>query len=80
MSLDIFAYLRVELSHLHEAILRVGIVVELIVGKKDILHINKQLESKFVRERPNIEKMNKTSQISRTHALIQVSDVMNLLV
>ena len=34
---------------------------------------NKQLEAKILGKRLNLEKMSKTSHISETHALIQVS-------
>ena len=35
---------------------------------------NKQLEAKILGKRLNLEKMSKTSHISETHALIQVSE------
>ena len=47
--------------------------------KKNILHINKHLEAKFLGKRLNLEKMFKTSHISQTHALIQVRSLKALM-
>ena len=42
-------------------------------GGKNILHINKQLETTFSGKRLNLEEMPKTSPINQTHVLIQAS-------
>ena len=43
------------------------------------MHINKQLEAKVLGNSLNLERMSKTSHVSKTHALIQVSNDANIV-